>query len=280
MITDHDIFFFDLQGFLHLKGALTKDEVKDLNDGLDSIPRLEPGEWYGHVHSHTYGDRDGRNYQQIYEAGEPFEKLIDHPSWFDKVRHFMGTEGSFDETHGPLFIDEDFANFRSPGEGIGLHNGGQLGISRCQFRFHHGKFHCNQINVIMALTDIGPGDGGTVVVPGAHKGNFQHPDFAKYSMGAQGNCPSQMEGTREVFMEAGDALMFVDCCTHGSANRVNEGERRVIVYRYGPSWGNFRHGYTVSPELLERLTPQRRQIVCPQVPLERSPQRKIESVTS
>jgi len=273
MVTEKDIYFFDLQGYLHIKGALTGDEVNDLNDCLDAIPRLEVGEWYGYVHAHTYGDRDGLNYQQIYEAGEPFEKLIDHPSWFDKVRYFMGGEGSFDEQHGPLFIDEDFVNFRAQGEGIGLHNGGHLGISRCQFRYLNSKFHCNQINVLMALTDIGAGDGGTVIVPGAHKGNFAHPDFAQYSMGAKGNCPSEMEGAMEVFMEAGDALMFVDCCTHGSANRVNEGERRAIVYRYGPSWGNFRHGYTVSPELLERLTPQRRQIVRPQVPLERTPNR-------
>ena len=129
MVTDRDIYFFDLRGFLVLEGALSRHEVQQLNDRLDAMPRLEVGEWYGYVHAHTFGDRDGLNYQQVYEAGAPFERLIDHPSWFDKVRHFVGGEGSFDEHHGPLFIDENFVNLRGPGEAIGLHNGGHLGLA-------------------------------------------------------------------------------------------------------------------------------------------------------
>ena len=272
MITDMDIYLFDLQGYLHLEEALTQQEVDGLNTCVDNIPSLNPGQWHGYIHGHTYGDNDGLNYQQIYEAGEPFEELINHPSWFDRVRFFIGGEGSFDEKHGPMFIDENLLNFRKSGEGIGLHNGGKLGISRCQFRYLNGKFHCNQINILIALTNIGPGDGGTVIVPGSHKSNFDNPDFSQFSMGARGNCPSQMTGSIEIHMRAGDALLFVDCCTHGSANRVNDGERRAVVYRYGPSWGNFRHGYHPSPELLERLTPERRQIVWPQTLIPRTPQ--------
>jgi hypothetical protein len=76
-------------------------------------------------------------------------------------------------------------------------------------------------------------------------------------------------------MKAGDALLFVDAIMHGSAERTNPGERRIIVYRYGPGWGNFRHGYQVSPELAARLTPQRRQFVQPLQLLPREPQKKI-----
>ena len=277
MVTERDIYLFDLRGYLVLEGALSQAEVAELNACLDAIPRLEVGEWYGYVHAHSYGDRDGLNYQQIYEAGAPFERLIDHPAWFDKVRHFVGGEGSFDEAHGPLFIDENFANFRGPGEAIGLHNGGHLGLSRCQFRVLGGRFHCNQINVLVALTEIGPGDGGTVLIPGSHKSNFEHPEFGQYSMGVDGRpSAAEIEGSTEVHLRAGDALLFVDCCTHGSAPRRNPGERRIVVNRYGPSWGNFRFGYQPSPELLARLTPRRRSIVWPQQRLERTPNRLAE----
>ena len=61
-----------------------------------------------------------------------------------------------------------------------------------------------------------------------------------------------------------DALVFVDATCHGSAKRVNPGERRICVYRYGPSWGNFRWGYTPSDALLARLSPLARKIVRPQ----------------
>ncbi|MCE9590946.1 MAG: phytanoyl-CoA dioxygenase family protein [Planctomycetes bacterium] len=271
MVTERDIYFFDLRGYIIVRGALSADEVRACNDTLDAIPPFKPGEWYGALHGHTYGTRDGTSYQQIYEAGEPFERLIDHPSWYDKVRKFLGGETGFDAKHGPMFIDENFVNFRGPGEAIGLHSGGNERIKRNQYRVLNGEFMCCQVNVITALTDIGPGDGGTMIIPGSHKQNFRHPDIANYSMKAGGASGDDCEGAIEVFMMAGDALIFSDAMCHGSAKRINPGQRRVCVYRYGPSWGFFRHGYRPTPELLQRLTPQRRAIVWPHEPFKREP---------
>lgn len=277
MDTDLETYLFDLRGYLHLERALSIQEVGELNACLDEIPSLTPGEWYGYVQAHAYGDdTSGLNLQQIYEAGEPFENLIDHPSWFERVKCFVGGEGSFDYHHGPLFIDENFANFREPGEAIGLHSGGFPPILRNQFRYHGGRFMCGQINILMALTDIGPGDGGTMVIPGSHKSNFKHPHFDRHRM-ARDATVEGIEGAVEIHMAAGDALLFVDGISHGSARRSNTGTRRVVVYRYGPSWGNFRHGYQPSPELLQRLTPQRRRIVQPQQLLTREPQERADS---
>ena len=181
---------------------------KNLNDCLDAIPPLEPGDWYGHVHAHTYGTIDGLNLQQIYEAGEPFERMIDHPAWIEKVKHFVGGEGTFDYAHGPLFIDENFANFRQPGEAIGLHSGGYPPIMRNQFRYHGGRYMCGQINVLVALTDIGPGDGGTMLIPGSHKSNFTHPDLDRHRMKPEGATVEGITGAIECQMAKGDALLF------------------------------------------------------------------------
>jgi hypothetical protein len=264
MPTDMEKYLFDLNGYLLLKHALHADEVAALNAGIDAIPALEHDEWYGYVQAHSYTGKEGLNLQQIYEAGEAFENLIDHPSWFEKVKYFVGGEDTFDYKHGPLFIDENFANIRGPGQAIGLHSGGHTGTKRTQYRFHNGHFQCGQVNILIALTQIGPGDGATMVIPASHKANFQHPEFASHHMNSEQASVDGLTGAIEVFMNPGDALLFVDAISHGSAERVNPGNRRIIVYRYGPSWGNFRHGYQPSPELLERLTPQRRQIVQPQ----------------
>lgn len=261
--TDLEIYLFDLRGYLILKNALTPQEVAAMNAILDTVPPIKQGEWWGNVHAHSFGTTDGLNLQQIYEGGEPFEALIDHPSWIEKIKFFVGGEGTFDYNHGPLFIDENFANFRGPGEAIGLHSGGHTHTKRTQFHFHNGRFHCGQINILLPLTDFGPGDGATMVIPGSHKANFNHPDFEKYRM-AHGASVDGIEGAIEVNMQAGDALLFVDSISHGSAKRTTPGIRRNLVYRYGPSWGNFRHGYQPSAALLERLTPARRQIVQPQ----------------
>lgn len=278
VVTPREAYFFDLNGFIILRNAISPDHIAELNATLDTILALDPplrtGEWYGGVQAHSYGGAEGVNLQQIYEAGEPFERLIDHPSWFAKVKHFVGGEGTFDWHHGPLFIDENFANVRGPGEAIGVHSGGYDGVTRCQFRYQNGRFHCGQINILMALTDIGPGDGATMVIPASHKSNFVHPDVADYQMkGGEVRSVDGMEGAIEVHLNAGDAILFVDAIAHGSAKRVNPGERRIVVYRYGPSWGNFRHPYQVTPEFLERLTPRRRKVACPQPPIKREPNR-------
>lgn len=272
MISDMDRYLFDLRGYIILRAALSAAEVDELNAGLDAMPRLQPGEWHGYVHGHTYGTKDGRNYQQIYEGGEPFEKLIDHPAWFEHMKTFVGGEGGFDYHHGPLFIDECFVNFRQPGEAIGMHSGATIYCKRNQYRNLHQKFMCGQVNALMALTDIGPGDGATMVVPASHKQNYVHPQMAEFHMKYGGASGDGMVEAIEVHLNKGDVLVFSDAICHGSAKRTNPGERRIIVYRYGPSWGNFRHGYLPSPELLQRLTPQRRNVVWPQQPLLRPPQ--------
>ena len=272
--TDLENYLFDLRGYLVLDGALSPAEVAELNRGIDALLPVQHDEWIGYVHATNFGAKDGLNLQQIYEAGEPFERLIDHPSWIDKVKRFVGGEGTFDYLHGPLFIDECFANIRGPGEAIPLHSGGHEGAKRTQFRCRNGKFMCGQVNILIALTDMGPGDGATMVIPGSHKSNFPHPHFAKHQF-KDGGSVDGVEGAIEANLKAGDALLFVDAISHGSAKRTNPGNRRILVYRYGPSWGNFRHGYEVSPELLARLTPERRKIVQPRTLLPRTPQKRM-----
>ena len=71
----------------------------------------------------------------------------------------------------------------------------------------------------------------------------------------------------EVYTKAGDAVVFVDACMHGAGTRTNPGDRRIVILRYGPPWARSRFGYTVSDELLARLTPERRRIMQPMPPL-------------
>ena len=265
-INDMDRYLFDLNGYLILRGALSVDEVAACNLSLDEMQNCKPGAWHGRVQGHNFtGHHEGLNLQQIYEAGPAWERLIDHPSWINKVKHFIGTDmPNFDGHHGPLFIDENFASIRGPGQAIGLHSGGHERVTRCQFRYHDGKFHCGQINILMALNDIGPGDGATMLIPGSHKSNIIHPQFGQAQMQtAEGASVDGITGAIEVHLKAGDAILFVDAIMHGSARRVNDGQRRIAVYRYGPSWGFFRHAYRPSSELLKRLTPKQRSIVLP-----------------
>lgn len=73
----------------------------------------------------------------------------------------------------------------------------------------------------------------------------------------------ELVGAEPVYLQKGDALLFCDGVSHGASSRTNPGERRAVIYRYGPSWGSTRYGYRYSEELLARLTPGRRKILRP-----------------
>ena len=259
-----DEYLFDLRGYLLIEQAIQGELVDALNEAIDMLPPVEPQGWIGNAQRRDYTPDTGLEIHNCVELGGPFETLIDHPGWIDHVHHVAGEKDSYVDG---LFIDECLLSVRGPSGHHPAHSGGYKGAVRGAYRYKDGVFRCGQCNVLMALTDIGPGDGATMVVPGSHKSNFEHPNLGNY---AQGDRMDNLEGAVEVYMKKGDALLFVDGITHGGSSRTSEGQRRCVIFRYGVSWAATRYGFEYSPALLDRLTPQRRKILEP-VPKLRPP---------
>src|SRR5579884_1412744 len=256
MSPDLQDYLFDLRGYLILENAVEAGHITELNKALDEFPALEWGEWHGNVQRFDNNGNAGVELQNIVEAGEPFERLIDHASWSDLLRRYCGEADSY---VAGLFIDECFASIRRSGGFSAIHSGGYRGAMRGQYRYKDGVWRCGQVNILLPLTDVGPGDGGTVIIPGSHKSNLPHPGWAE----AAGKPSDVLEGSVEVNLKAGDALLFVDGLSHGASARINPGERRVVIYRYGASWGSPRYGYYYSDELIARVTPAQRRVLRP-----------------
>jgi ectoine hydroxylase-related dioxygenase (phytanoyl-CoA dioxygenase family) len=253
---------FDLRGFLVVRGALSAAEVASLNAAYDRFPPLANGQWYANAQRRDYTSETGFELHNVLDCGDPaFEVLIDHPSWVDHARRYAGEEGTYVEG---ITIDEHIATSRNAGGHHPVHSGGHDASIRTQFAMRDGRFRCGQLNVLVALTDIGPGDGPTMIVPGSHKSNLRHPLAGDY---ARGDRMDALPHAEPVYASAGDALLFVDACLHGGSSRTNPGERREVILRYGPPWARPRFGYSVSDELLDRLTPERRRIMQPIRPM-------------
>ena len=253
---------FDLNGFLILRDTISPELLAGLNAAFDEFPRDLPlGAWYKNAQRRDYTPETGLELHQAYELGAPFEEMIDHPSWINYVAHYCGEEKAY--TRG-LFIDESIASIRTAGGHHPVHSGGFQGALRGAYNYKNGVFRCGQVNIILALTDIGEGDGPTMIIPGSHKSNFPHPGKGDYG---KGDRMDHLEGAVPAYLNKGDALLFVDGLMHGGSSRTNEGERRIIITRYGPIWGASRFGYQPTTELLERLTPARRAILQPIAPI-------------
>ncbi|MEZ0296237.1 MAG: phytanoyl-CoA dioxygenase family protein, partial [Candidatus Methylacidiphilales bacterium] len=159
-------YLFDLRGYAILRQAVDPEHLAELNGAFDKFPDLPFKGWHGNMQRLDNNGYAGVELQNIVEGGEPFEKLIDHPSWTPRLRRYCGEQNTYVQG---LFIDECFASIRRTGGYFPIHSGGHEGIVRNQYRVVNGKFRCGQVNILLALTDIGPGDGGTVVVPCSHK---------------------------------------------------------------------------------------------------------------
>jgi ectoine hydroxylase-related dioxygenase (phytanoyl-CoA dioxygenase family) len=262
--TPLDEYLFDLNGFLVLEDAVDEPLLQALHAEFDAFPRdLERGGWHRGGQRRDYTPDTGFELHQAVAAGKPFEELIDHPSWIGHVRHFAGEEDSY--VHG-VAIDETIASIRSSGGHHPVHSGGHRSPVRTQYRVEHGVFRCGLVNIILALTDIGEGDGATMVVPGSHKSNLPHPEAGRYE---DGDPMDTLAGAVPVHLRRGDALLFVDALMHGGSTRTSTGERRVLIYRYGPIWGASRFGYVYDQDWVDGLPEERRAILQPVPPVRR-----------
>jgi hypothetical protein len=250
-------YLFDLRGYLILDDALDPRQLGWINRWVDRQPQVPTGTWLGPIETHTYSGSEGVNYQNIIEGGEVFEELIDCPRWIGDVRRWIEND------YNKVLINEAFLNARGPGGFIGIHSGGHVAAFPMTTRHRTGQWMVGQVNVLIALTDIGPGDGGTVVVPSSHKSDLIHPELrdSAFSTYRTDRDAGDALGSIEVHLRAGQALVFSDGLCHGSAARRNPGERRVLIYRYSPHAMTPRYNYQPSAELLARLTPERRALI-------------------
>jgi hypothetical protein len=271
--TPWDDYRFDLNGFLILPQAASPAQVAGMNAAADGW-FADGGEWLGGVHAlpptgqmAEYASSPGRRrvqtFHNVVEAGGPFEEMVDNPAWLGHVRRYTDPDG--------LHLWMNFLTATEGGGGTSLHSGGHGRTFRSSFHYHDGVFHCGNVVVLLALTDIGPGDGPTVVIPGSHKSNLANPRVsgAKRDLAA---TLAELDGVvTDVHLRAGDAVIFTDAILHGGRPRTNPGQRRILGYRYAPMWTRNRLGYDPSEELVARLTPERREIVRPVAPM-RPPQ--------
>ena len=260
-------YMFDLNGFLILRNAVAPADIDAMNAWVDDHwDYVQPpktgdpsagGQWIGHVQTHSYSGPDGTNFQNIVEGGPAFEALIDHPSWIERIRRYVNPING-------LSIHENLLSVRGAGGYISIHSGGHMPISYMTFRQGNtGDWMVGQINVITALTDIGPGDGPTTIVPGSHKATVPHPSLTGGTVYRSDEAAGNKACMIELYLKKGDTLMFTDAITHGSAERRNPGHRRIVLYRYSPRYVATRYNYQPSADFLARLTDARRDIIQP-----------------
>ncbi len=110
----------------------------------------------------------------------------------------------------------------------------------------NGLFHCHFVKTLTNLTDLGPDDGGTMVIAGSHK--LAHLEEQEIVAAAGNDSPL----IHSVVAPAGSTLLFYEATIHSSGIIRSDNDRVLIIGGYTPAMFQAFEGYDPDPEFIER----------------------------
>lgn len=254
-MNDDEKYLFDLNGYLVLRQVLTAEQVAACNEAIDRhADQLAPIDRVLEGDSQTLTSQ----VRQLWLCGlmgwsrpwcEPFRELLVHPRVRPYLEQLLG--GGYRLNQGP-----DLVTMEKGCAGHYLHGGGLERPDWTQsYQWKQDRMHCGMTVVEFALTDENPGDGGVCVVPGGHKTNYPMPD------GLHLYEPAFQEFVKEVHLRAGDVILFVESCTHGTLKWNGHHQRRTLIYRYTPGFMAFGRHAHARAAWLDDLTDEQRALL-------------------
>jgi ectoine hydroxylase-related dioxygenase (phytanoyl-CoA dioxygenase family) len=244
-ISDDLRFAFDVQGYLHLRGALTAEEISEYEDWMREVESAD-------VQAINADNRDGMQHQlnrpvsRVFDADPRFARFLDHPVVQPLLFEFLGE----DYRH----IDNDLY-YTYPGyagghwhRGVRPHPTGHV---------VDGKLICPMVKAFYCMTDVGAGEGEFVVIPGSHRAQFEI-DMKRIDLPAQ-----------HIFddVKMGDIIVFNEALLHNGRPNPLQKTRKTMIVNFGRGDAGVWPGYTPTSKTLEAVTPRQREILSNSVPV-------------
>jgi ectoine hydroxylase-related dioxygenase (phytanoyl-CoA dioxygenase family) len=233
-------------GYVLIENAISADLTQRILRGLYEIEegyhRDGPGNYQG---SHFEGtQKEYFRVDNLPHLDPSFFAYLTHPTILGIAEEAVG---------GPARLMQSDAHIRRPQPGLDyhFHRGLYAGLGGEQDGLYHYPF----VKVLTNLTDLGPDDGGTAVVPGSHKLSQLSEDVIT---SAARHDPSLIH---TVVAPAGSALLFYESLVH-SVGVIRSGrDRALIVGGYTPTMFAPCAGYEPYPPFLEGLSEAHRDLL-------------------
>lgn len=241
-------FQFDNQGYLHLRQLLAADEVAELLRLVDENKGTDPATL--NEDASLAANQLNRPLSRMIDADPRFARLLDHERVEPLLSEFLGP----DYRH----IDNDLY-FTHPGfKGGHWHRGVQAHPTG---HVVDGEFICPMVKVFYCLTDVGPGQGEFVVVPGSHKSRYAT-DTERVDLPGQ-----------HVFSDvrAGDVIIFNEALLHNGRPNPSEKTRVTLIVNFGRADAGPWPGYAPKQATLDAVSARQRQILSPGAPVWQEP---------
>ncbi len=238
-------------GYLHLHGVLSPDEVVFFSQELDRVrllPGFEPGqaqlghyEWMEtskNIDSAGFMDR-----RDLLNYGQHFIDLIDRPGLFDLLVDIMGPHIMLSMTQAIVRPSTDsFPGYTNTDGGEGLR---EIRVSDTSPPL--------AMKAMYLLSDVTQDDAGAFTVfPGSHMRPLPWRDDEPLTPHSPGAV--QLPG------KAGDCYLFCHSLWHGPAPNHSGRARKTLLYNYAQMFIRS-YDHEVTPEVEGQLTPRQRRLL-------------------
>lgn len=246
-MTREQRYLFDLNGYLHLKGALSEEELSSARAAVESYLRTPEEEL-----PEGFGSKNGRIFENAFAWDKSLESLVFHPSFWPIVKEF--TRGKPRLMRGSMLVNMPFDDEVHAGR---FHCAREdFGWFSTRYECRDGKIFCDDFVIFPYFYDVNPGDGGLAVLPGSHKSNFDRPESLFNNGYLEQGLP---EYAVNVTPKAGDIVIISELLTHGALPWTPEDRNRVVlILRYGPQYKGSQY---IPAVISQRLSAETRELI-------------------
>ncbi len=248
-VTDDLRFAFDVQGYLHLRQALTDDEIVEYNGWIADVEGAD-------VQALNADNPDvkhllNRPVSRVFDVDPRFGRFLDHPAVEPLLVEFLGA----DYRHIDNELYYTYPGYAGGGwhRGVHTHPTGHV---------VDGKFICPMVKVFYCMTDVGPGEGAFEVIPGSHRAQFPLDWKDRVDLPAQ-----------HIFddVHTGDIIVFNEAVVHNGRPNPSSKTRKTIIMNFGRHDAGPWPGYAPLPQTLQAVTPRQRAILTNSAPVWHEP---------
>ena len=245
---------FEVHGYVVVENTLTPDAVTALKDALytlrDGINALKDRSAGGPRCRGAYHLTDQPHHTfmaSIVEADPVITAYATHPRLVSMSEEVMGGEARIVEMNAHINSRPPRWDMGEDGQPrYGFHRGADIPYGA---HIQDGLYHCSFVKTLTNLTDLGPDDGGTVVIAGSHKIDVPQQQILDAAY-------ADRSLIHQVVAPAGSTLLFCETLMHATGWIRSDNERVIIITGYGSTMFPYWDGGTLSEAFCETIPPQ------------------------
>lgn len=246
-LTPAQRYHFEVHGYVIIENTLTEDETARTLDALQRLKQefVATGDPTGvTIRGCRVSGYKPTNihFAHVLETDPAILEHITNPRLVGMAEEIVGGVVRLSESEATI-NSRDPEIFDDPEPKFGFHYG-----TRPEHGTYvgNGLFHSNFVKTLTNLTELGPDDGGTVVIAGSHKISLPWEDLVEVAY-------EDRSLIHQVVAPAGSTVLFAESLIHATGQLRSDRERTIIITGYTPPMFKADGGQEPSPEFLEGL---------------------------